>query len=299
MPVSQQKLEANRRNAAKSTGPRTAAGKRRSSRNATKFGLFSRYVVLPGESNCQYRLMRQGLLLSWHPMNEMELILVERIAVATWKLRRLLAMERGMYADVERRQMIKTVDRLAQELDDPAQRDALWNSASQALDREQYDFGQPADPDPRDELDQTDEMDASPNPGMLRPLSQLEQRLENGMLRCIRELERVQKLRRQRNDDDDAEISPYLEDSGELLEDTQAEADATEAKRKNEATAKAAARAKRAAQRAQERAEAESRRQQCPQRWDDEDAKMKNEPTEPPAARPGEELEPDEPVAPD
>ena len=43
-------IEANRRNAQHSTGPRTEAGKANSSRNATKFGLFStNNCVLPGE----------------------------------------------------------------------------------------------------------------------------------------------------------------------------------------------------------------------------------------------------------
>ena len=37
-PVSARRLEANRRNALKSTGPRTAAGKARSARNSRKHG---------------------------------------------------------------------------------------------------------------------------------------------------------------------------------------------------------------------------------------------------------------------
>ena len=46
MPVSQKVIEANRRNAQKSTGPRTALGKLRSSRNALKHGFYSNFDFL-------------------------------------------------------------------------------------------------------------------------------------------------------------------------------------------------------------------------------------------------------------
>jgi hypothetical protein len=45
--TSTRKVEANRKNSLKSTGPKTAAGKRRVSRNAVKFGLFSKYLLVP------------------------------------------------------------------------------------------------------------------------------------------------------------------------------------------------------------------------------------------------------------
>ena len=46
--VSQRKLLANRRNARKSTGPRTANGKAASAANAVSHGIFARPPVLPG-----------------------------------------------------------------------------------------------------------------------------------------------------------------------------------------------------------------------------------------------------------
>lgn len=48
---SQSRIEANRRNAAHSTGPRTATGKRRASRNARKHGLSVGVRYDPGMSN--------------------------------------------------------------------------------------------------------------------------------------------------------------------------------------------------------------------------------------------------------
>ena len=44
------KIEANRRNAKRSTGPKTVSGKVASSKNAMRHGLLSREIVLPDES---------------------------------------------------------------------------------------------------------------------------------------------------------------------------------------------------------------------------------------------------------
>ena len=49
MTVSAAKLEANRRNSQKSTGPRTEAGKIASSQNAVTHGLRAKTLVLLGE----------------------------------------------------------------------------------------------------------------------------------------------------------------------------------------------------------------------------------------------------------
>ena len=47
--TSSKRAEANRRNAQKSTGPRTAAGKDRARFNAVKHGMRAKTVILPGE----------------------------------------------------------------------------------------------------------------------------------------------------------------------------------------------------------------------------------------------------------
>ena len=47
--TSQKQIEANRRNAKQSTGPRTTAGKQRTSQNALKHGLSAEQSVILGE----------------------------------------------------------------------------------------------------------------------------------------------------------------------------------------------------------------------------------------------------------
>src|ERR1700674_1831679 len=45
----------------KSTGPRTESGKKRSSQNALKSGIFSRVILLKGESRSEYQSLLEGL----------------------------------------------------------------------------------------------------------------------------------------------------------------------------------------------------------------------------------------------
>jgi hypothetical protein len=76
------------------TGPRTAEGKRRSKRNATKHGLFSS-IVLPWESAAEYQSLRNNLWKSFQPEGAAEELLVDKLAVLAWRHRRLLVAERA------------------------------------------------------------------------------------------------------------------------------------------------------------------------------------------------------------
>lgn len=89
--------EANKRNAQNSTGPRTAAGKERSSRNATRHGLLSQRMLLGDESEEELRALRQGMRQSLRPVGELEEELVERMVAATWRKRRGDRVELGLW----------------------------------------------------------------------------------------------------------------------------------------------------------------------------------------------------------
>jgi len=60
-------IQANRLNAQKSTGPRTAVGKERASRNAVKHGLLAREAVIRGEDPEEFERYRQWMLESLAP----------------------------------------------------------------------------------------------------------------------------------------------------------------------------------------------------------------------------------------
>ncbi|MGE3855189.1 MAG: hypothetical protein AB7K09_25885, partial [Planctomycetota bacterium] len=96
-PTSNARIEANRRNAQRSTGPRTAAGKERSSRNGWRHGLTATNVVAPDEDAAAFDHYRLDMRLSLQPANSMEEDLVERIVVTGWKRRRLEAWEQRVF----------------------------------------------------------------------------------------------------------------------------------------------------------------------------------------------------------
>jgi len=85
------RLAANRRNSQLSTGPRTAAGKAVSSRNALRHGaLSSRHVIIPGlERPAEWEEFRAGIIDTLSPAGLLEDILAERAAGFLWRLRRL------------------------------------------------------------------------------------------------------------------------------------------------------------------------------------------------------------------
>jgi len=74
----------------KATGPRTNIGKQRASRNATKHRLFTKYIVLPGESRTEYERLLAGLKEDLRPVGVLEDLIVEKIATIVWRYRRLL-----------------------------------------------------------------------------------------------------------------------------------------------------------------------------------------------------------------
>ena len=87
--------EKNRRNAARSTGPRTPGGKAKSRLNAVSHGLRSTALVLPGERASDWEAHRDGVAASLSPAGALEQDLACRIASLLWRLRRVTAFEAG------------------------------------------------------------------------------------------------------------------------------------------------------------------------------------------------------------
>jgi hypothetical protein len=75
------------------TGPRTELGKERTRHNATKHGILSGRVVLPGESQAEFSDLVNGLHDVFEPMGAFEEGLVEMLAVTRWRQRRLFIAE--------------------------------------------------------------------------------------------------------------------------------------------------------------------------------------------------------------
>jgi hypothetical protein len=98
--ASQEQIEANRRNAQLSTGPKTPEGKAVVSRNPTRHGLASsRAIVLPEENGEEFQELLNGLQADYQPEGALEQCLVFQLAAAEWRLRRIARFETGLFID--------------------------------------------------------------------------------------------------------------------------------------------------------------------------------------------------------
>ena len=122
--VTQKKIEANRRNARRSTGPRTERGKRTSRFNALTLGLFAKHVVIPicdgYKSEGDFQSLLNGLHGEFQPIGLYEEWLVLKIAECMWRLRRATRCESGSVREAtiwdQHRDKNQIIARLASEL---------------------------------------------------------------------------------------------------------------------------------------------------------------------------------------
>ncbi len=154
--ASDRRIAANRRNAQRSTGPRTAKGKRRSSRNALKHGLCASTVCLASEDKPTFNLFISELEEELQPRTATQHMLFNELANVIWRLRRLPEAQADLFDH---------------ELDHAADGETL--SPSQVLARR---FS-----------------DDSSNGFIL--LGRYETSLRNSMLRLLRQLEQTKKNR--------------------------------------------------------------------------------------------------------
>ncbi|MDE3055574.1 MAG: hypothetical protein KGI80_02610 [Verrucomicrobiota bacterium] len=97
--TSAKQLIANQQNAKASTGPVSLHGKTIVATNAVKHGIFSKDLIIPSgpgrESQLEYEELLNNLTGCLVPQNQMESLLVEKIAIDFWRLRRVLRFESG------------------------------------------------------------------------------------------------------------------------------------------------------------------------------------------------------------
>jgi hypothetical protein len=96
--ISEKQLEANRRNAQHSTGPKTVEGKAHSSRNNLRHGLTGQISLLPTEDREAHDAFCTELVDSLNPETPMERQLAQSTAEDSWRLNRARAIENNMFA---------------------------------------------------------------------------------------------------------------------------------------------------------------------------------------------------------
>jgi hypothetical protein len=93
-------IEANRRNALKSTGPTTCDGKAHSRRNAVRHGLTAETVISDLEDAEDYKAFEEAVIADYAAETAVERELVLRLASVLWRLRRSIGIESGIFEEV-------------------------------------------------------------------------------------------------------------------------------------------------------------------------------------------------------
>ena len=95
--TSYRQIEANRRNARKSTGPITEEGKKHSRCNAVRHGLTAETVIGTLEDAEDYQAFEAAIIADYDAQSAVERELVLRLASLLWRLRRATTMETGLF----------------------------------------------------------------------------------------------------------------------------------------------------------------------------------------------------------
>jgi len=158
---------ANRRNALKSTGPKTPQGKARSSQNAISHRLSARATVVLDESVEEFDAFAQGIRDDLRPAGPMEIVLVDRIVHLSWKLRRIPKVEAELFVRP-----------------DPSIEGML-------------------DPDHADRIAHVMVMDLRNDDSTMRRVQEYEARMDRALQATLRELKRLRAMKRESRSDDD------------------------------------------------------------------------------------------------
>ncbi|WP_108507847.1 hypothetical protein [Polynucleobacter acidiphobus] len=81
----------------RSGGPKSEEGKRASSRNALRTGVYSSMIVLPGEDESAFRELEEQFIRDFDPRDIAESAIVRELATITWKKLRLEKLEQSSF----------------------------------------------------------------------------------------------------------------------------------------------------------------------------------------------------------
>ncbi len=90
-------IEANQRNASKSSGSKTKQGKSRTSMNAMKHGILSSKVLLTNEDPSEFKVFTEQTFMALQPTGDIETLLADRIISIAWRLRRAIVVEGSLF----------------------------------------------------------------------------------------------------------------------------------------------------------------------------------------------------------
>jgi len=171
---------ANRRNAQKSTGPRTPEAKAAVAKNALKHGLTARQDVIKGENQADFDLYRDEMLDELAPVGPMETMLANRIVSLSWRLERAERIQNQTIDALNANIATSPVDQLTQ---------SFLAKACASLQPN------PTVPDPDLALGRMAIRDFS-NARVLEHLLMYERRIEHSLYRTMLELQKLTLIRK-------------------------------------------------------------------------------------------------------
>ncbi len=212
--TSQRQVDANRRNAQLSTGPKRDEGKEISRLNALKHGMTAETIIIEGEEPAEFDALRAKLFHDFNPCSALEVELTQRLAGLLWRLRRIPAFEAALF-EFQRTKFVDSRDNA----DDPAR--SPWikiaESYGMALRQTQPEVSPAADkPDPVELSEQVGEEKKGEDTGR-KKFAQLGQslagnaqildafgkltRYETGLARAVeRTIQQLERLDEKRSD---------------------------------------------------------------------------------------------------
>jgi hypothetical protein len=196
---SERQAAANKLNAQKSTGPKTAEGKNKASQNAVTHGLTSHRPVLDNEDTAEFRKYVNELIDQLDPTNPWEFVFAKRASCQAWRIQRALC-----YETLALENLVSNVGQ-ASPLDKDKVKNKKPNNNTQARSvrvaskrsedgSDGIDSNLPVHPneqdDPKSLLGQAI-VDDFRNHWTLDKLARYETRLENSMIRCLGKFQKV------------------------------------------------------------------------------------------------------------
>jgi hypothetical protein len=143
--ISQRKIEANRRNAKKSTGPKTEEGKARSAMNSIKYGIYSDKYLIKDESYEEFHNYRKKILKCLNPTNAVLFDMATHVVSNGWEYQRCTLLEskilnsKSLKHDAERKQNNEEAKQIIVSWQDPPELEAKYGAL------EEYSKNEPTD----------------------------------------------------------------------------------------------------------------------------------------------------------
>ena len=148
--ISQKKIEANRRNAKKSTGPRTEKGKARSAMNSIKYGIYSDKYLIKDESYEDFNNYRKKILKCLNPTNPVLFDMATHVVSNGWEYQRCTLLE----SKILNSKSLKKDAKLKENDDEPKQIVVSWQDSPDLQEKfsayEEYSKNEPNNPLERD-----------------------------------------------------------------------------------------------------------------------------------------------------